>query len=224
VYAKSRYPEIKPAGQGGRSNQELRKRLDPYLISRIRFSHQYDLEALKEILVKRGLDLSYKTYTPEQEAEFKKHAHETLDDHGEWAVDQNTFKAADSDELRDEYRSHQYSGAKRIGFGLAIFIFIGLGGAYAGRQDFTNEFTPATFWTHCKAGLGTLIRKDGTALIRLIAGIAIILVGVGLAFVLASTKTLSRGTGRAVVGIVVLGAMVAASALSFVEVERVNYR
>ena len=217
LYPKTNAPQLKPTGLGGPSAAELRKNFEPYLIHRAHFNHDYTWETLKEALAKRGLDDSYKTYTPDQIEEFKKHAHETLDAHGDWVIDQNVMKTFDSDSMRDEYRDHQRNHSRSIAFMFSWFVLGGLAAAFAGRQDFVNPFSLQTFLGYSKQGLGSLTRKDGTALIRLFAGLGIILCGVGLAFVLASTGLLNRGTGKAVVALVVMGTMLSATALSFVD-------
>lgn len=98
---------------------------------------------------------------------------------------------------------------------LVTLVVVGLVAAYAGRRELKHPFSASTFPGLVWEGLRMLTRKDGTALIRLAAGVGIILLGVGLAFLLTSAKVLNRGTGKAVVGLVVAGAALAASALSF---------
>jgi hypothetical protein len=100
-------------------------------------------------------------------------------------------------------------------FPLMMFVIPGLGAAYMGRRELKHPLKASTFAGLTWEGLRMLTRKDGTALIRLAAGVVIILLGVGLAFFLTTNKLLNRGTGRAVVGIVVTGATLAATALSF---------
>jgi len=113
------------------------------------------------------------------------------------------------------YLNRPYFFAMVQMYHLSFLVGGALLAAYAGRKDFTHPLATDTFFRLVVEGLRLLVRKDGTALIRLIGGLAIIGLGIGVAVALTSANLLNRGTGRAVVGIIVLGAAFAASALSF---------
>jgi hypothetical protein len=163
------------------------------------------------------LSLDSAPLTPEESASVEARANAYVDEHPDVI---STYYDSSSMRVYDEAAEAQSRplSVNALVVSLAWMLLFGLVPAWIGRYAFVHPFSPVEFPGRVVSGLRRLVRKDRTAPLRIIAGLAIVVLSaLGLIWMMRAGARPPPVFAKAFSAVVLLGLVIAGSAIEFEE-------